>query len=283
MHELKLANRGYFKKRHLDPLLAGGVLRMTHPNQPAQVQRRLREQLGERDTVARAARRILRLFVDWGVLLETGRPGLYRNAPKRPVNDPNLAVWAARAVLAAQRQQPQPVGPYCAGPSYSRLKSLCRPPEISKPATPSRSRASDRAAAITAAALFEAELEKAIGQMLARHNSEVAKRIDCGKSVFKGQNPLSNLSAKIAFGWALGLYDAAERDRLRIAGQIRNKFAHAATPISFSDDVVAKKCHQLAGATAAGEPLRKTYLEYLKQLEGRIHEVVTSIEGVSGP
>ena len=34
MHELKLANRGYFKKRHLDPLLAGGVLRMTHPDQP---------------------------------------------------------------------------------------------------------------------------------------------------------------------------------------------------------------------------------------------------------
>ncbi len=34
MHELKLANRGYFKKRHLDPLLAGGVLRMSHPDQP---------------------------------------------------------------------------------------------------------------------------------------------------------------------------------------------------------------------------------------------------------
>ncbi len=34
MHELELVNRGYFKKRHLDPLLAGGVLRMAHPDQP---------------------------------------------------------------------------------------------------------------------------------------------------------------------------------------------------------------------------------------------------------
>lgn len=34
MRELELANRGYFKKRHLDPMLVGGVLRMTHPNQP---------------------------------------------------------------------------------------------------------------------------------------------------------------------------------------------------------------------------------------------------------
>lgn len=34
MSTLKISNRGYFKKRHLDPLLAGGVLRMTHPNQP---------------------------------------------------------------------------------------------------------------------------------------------------------------------------------------------------------------------------------------------------------
>ena len=34
MDALTIANRGYFKKRHLDPLLAGGVLRMTHPEQP---------------------------------------------------------------------------------------------------------------------------------------------------------------------------------------------------------------------------------------------------------
>ena len=34
MDALGVANRGYFKKRHLDPLLAGGVVRMIRPDQP---------------------------------------------------------------------------------------------------------------------------------------------------------------------------------------------------------------------------------------------------------
>ena len=34
MRALGVAGRGYFKRRHLDPLLRGGVLRMIHPNQP---------------------------------------------------------------------------------------------------------------------------------------------------------------------------------------------------------------------------------------------------------
>ena len=34
MNALGVAGRGYFKRRHIDPLLRGGVLRMTHPDQP---------------------------------------------------------------------------------------------------------------------------------------------------------------------------------------------------------------------------------------------------------
>ena len=34
MDELGVTNRGYFKKNHLDPLIVGGVVRMTHPSQP---------------------------------------------------------------------------------------------------------------------------------------------------------------------------------------------------------------------------------------------------------
>lgn len=34
MRALGVAGRGYFKRRHLDPLLRRGVLRMTHPDQP---------------------------------------------------------------------------------------------------------------------------------------------------------------------------------------------------------------------------------------------------------
>ena len=34
MNAVGVAGRGYFKRRHIDPLLRGGVLRMTHPDQP---------------------------------------------------------------------------------------------------------------------------------------------------------------------------------------------------------------------------------------------------------
>src|SRR5437870_6901212 len=56
----------------------GRLLRLQGSAVAAHVQRRVREQLGERETVARAARRILRCFVDWNVLQETAEKGVYQ-------------------------------------------------------------------------------------------------------------------------------------------------------------------------------------------------------------
>ena len=80
----------------------GRLLRLQGTAGAAQVQRRLREQYGERETVFRAARRILRTFIDWGVLRETGEKGLYDGAAECPVDDELLSVWAIAAVLAAK-------------------------------------------------------------------------------------------------------------------------------------------------------------------------------------
>ena len=79
----------------------GRLLRLQGTAGAAQVQRRLRERFGERETVARAARRILRAYIDWGVLVEAGEKGLYRSAAKRVVDDAPLAVWTIMAVLLA--------------------------------------------------------------------------------------------------------------------------------------------------------------------------------------
>jgi hypothetical protein len=79
----------------------GRLLRLQGSATAAQVQRRVREQLGERETVARAARRVLRCFVDWRVL-EVGREkGAYHTAPLRPVQDTRLAVWLIESVVLA--------------------------------------------------------------------------------------------------------------------------------------------------------------------------------------
>ena len=87
---------------------AGRLLRLQGSAAAAQVQRRLRERLGERETVARAARRVLRAFVDWGVLVETGEKGIYRGAAKRVVEDRAAAVWVLKAGLSVEDAGPQP-------------------------------------------------------------------------------------------------------------------------------------------------------------------------------
>jgi hypothetical protein len=80
----------------------GRFMRLQGTCAAAQIQRRLREQLGERDTVARAARRILRCLVDWGILQETREKGVYQASPARPVQDKQLAAWLIEAALLAQ-------------------------------------------------------------------------------------------------------------------------------------------------------------------------------------
>ena len=86
----------------------GRLLRLQGTAGAAQVQRRLREQFGERETVARAARRILRTFIDWGVLQETHTKGVYCGTGKRAAGSSEaLGLWAIQAVLVATRGKRQ--------------------------------------------------------------------------------------------------------------------------------------------------------------------------------
>ena len=85
----------------------GRLLRLQGTAGAAQVQRRLRERFGERETVARAARRVLRAYIDWEVLMEMDEKGLYRGAAKRVIDDSLLAVWAVKAMLFAAGDKPR--------------------------------------------------------------------------------------------------------------------------------------------------------------------------------
>ena len=94
----------------------GRLLRLQGTAGAAQVQRRLRERLGERETVARAARRILRAYIDWGVLMETDEKGHYRGTAKLIIDDAPLAVWAIKAVLFAAGDNPRSASALLLGP-----------------------------------------------------------------------------------------------------------------------------------------------------------------------
>ncbi len=77
----------------------GRLLRLQGSAGAAQVQRRMREQYGERETVSRAARRILRSFLDWEVLKETDTKGTYGLGLSSAISDPRTISWLVEAYL----------------------------------------------------------------------------------------------------------------------------------------------------------------------------------------
>ena len=66
------------------------------------VQRRTREQYGERETVSRRTRYVLRSFLDWGILQETGSQGIYSAGAILSIDDPRLIAWLVEASLRAR-------------------------------------------------------------------------------------------------------------------------------------------------------------------------------------
>lgn len=82
----------------------GRLLRLQGTVAAAQVQRRVREQYGERETVARAARRVLRCFIDWQVLQETTEKGVYVAAPEHSIKERSTSTWLVEAFMHASSQ-----------------------------------------------------------------------------------------------------------------------------------------------------------------------------------
>jgi hypothetical protein len=80
----------------------GRLLKLQGSVVASQVQRRMREQYGERETVSRRARYVLRSFVDWGLLKETSKKGIYTNSTPLAIDDSRLIAWLVEASLHAR-------------------------------------------------------------------------------------------------------------------------------------------------------------------------------------
>ena len=79
----------------------GRLLRLQGTAAASQVQRRVREQYGERETVSRRVRYVLRSYVDWGTLQETSEKGIYTSGCSLAVTSVDLIAWLAEAFLHA--------------------------------------------------------------------------------------------------------------------------------------------------------------------------------------
>lgn len=78
---------------------AGRLLNLQSTISTDQVQQRLRELYGERETVFRAVRRTLRCLIDWEVMRDTNKKGVYSANSKYSVDDTDLAAFLLEAVL----------------------------------------------------------------------------------------------------------------------------------------------------------------------------------------
>jgi hypothetical protein len=96
----------------------GRLLRLQGSAAAAHVQRRVREQYGERETVSRAARRVLRSYLDWGVLQETGTKGIYTAGTTLAVDDSRLIAWLAEASLHARANGSAPLKDLIDSPNF---------------------------------------------------------------------------------------------------------------------------------------------------------------------
>jgi hypothetical protein len=96
----------------------GRLLGLQNSAAVAHIQRRVREKYGERETVSRAVRRVLRTFVDWGVLVEGSGRGVYIAAPPRQIYDPRMVAWLVEATLLAEGNGSQELKSILQSPAF---------------------------------------------------------------------------------------------------------------------------------------------------------------------
>ncbi len=77
----------------------GRLLRLQGSAAASQVQRRIRELYGDRNTVSHTTNRVLRSCVDWGALADAKSRGIYEPSTGIEVGSPKLAAWLAEALL----------------------------------------------------------------------------------------------------------------------------------------------------------------------------------------
>jgi len=77
----------------------GRLLNLQDQVTQAQVVSRLKEKFGDRQTISRRARYVIRTFVTWGALKDSEAKGCYERSAPVSVADPNLAILMLEAAL----------------------------------------------------------------------------------------------------------------------------------------------------------------------------------------
>lgn len=82
--------------------VTGRLLRLQGTFSATQVQRRIREQYGQRETAYRSARYIVYALSNWEILAKTRQPGIYSQGSAQYISNPALAAWLVEASMLSR-------------------------------------------------------------------------------------------------------------------------------------------------------------------------------------
>lgn len=82
----------------------GRLLNLQETVTQNQIRTRCFESMGERSTVERSSRRVIRSFVEWGVLSDANVKGCYKKASPNIISDPQLFIIMIEAALHAMAE-----------------------------------------------------------------------------------------------------------------------------------------------------------------------------------
>lgn len=102
----------------------GRLLALQHQVTHMQVVGRLREQYGDRETVNRYARYVIRSFVAWGALIDSEGKGCYEKDSPLVISDPTLTTLMLEAALLTLPEARSSLGTLMGSPSFFPFQIL---------------------------------------------------------------------------------------------------------------------------------------------------------------
>jgi hypothetical protein len=93
------------------------------------------------------------------------------------------------------------------------------------------------------AIVLGAKVEYELGQSLGKFFPSPSKTLI--EQLFNGFGILSTFSARIDFGFAIGLFGSMTRNDLNQIKFVRNEFAHEISPLSFDVQKISEACNKL--------------------------------------
>jgi hypothetical protein len=103
--------------------ITGRLLSLQGTAALSQVVRRMGESWGERSKLIRAVQRVVRSFVEWGILVETDERGIFSAAPKISVAHGNgVGPWLLEADISNSETQARPFRSLVSATSFFPLK-----------------------------------------------------------------------------------------------------------------------------------------------------------------